>query len=703
MLAPLFALLARVRAWIFRTQESTDLDTEVETHLSLLAEDLERQGLSREDAARRARMAFGGVTQFKEAQHDRRGLPFVDALVQDVRYALRLFRREPTFTAGAVLTLAIGIGANTAVFSLLNGYLRPLPVPAPSEIVAIGGETRGDESSVRFSFSHPTLSDLRARALPFSDIFAYTPWIGGLQSDGRVSSFLFSAVTDNFFAGLALEPAAGRLFARGEGEHPGSPRLLVLGYTCWQRRFAGDRTVIGKAVRINGQAATIIGVVPRTFLGLYSGTEMDGYITLDTLSALDASQFANLFVDRDERRFTVLARLQPGVTIAQAQQAVDIAAAAIEREHPDTELNRSMRVYPERMARPFPHRALSSVVQVITVFLLGLAGLVLMLACLNVANLVFVRALSRQREMAVRAAIGASRRRLVRQSLTESLLLALAGGVTGVALGLLGRRLYVAGIDIGTDFPFAVNFDFDWRVFTYALLAMLVTALTVGVWPALRASRANPTTVLHGGGRSYSGGGRQPIRRLLIVAQVAGALTLMIVAGLFVRHLQRVKQLDLGFDPTHVLNARVDPRQAGYDDVRTSVFYRQLKERVLRWPEVQSASLAFSVPLGYFGLSETIFVDDRPLPPGDSAPSVSLNRVDGDYFSTMQIPMLEGRTFREADNAPDRRVAIVNRTMADRFWPGRSPLGHHIRFGKPGAPPWEVVGVVRDAKYVLIF
>jgi predicted permease len=703
MLTPLFVLLARVRGWIFRTQESADLDTEVEMHLSMLADDLERQGLSREEAARRARLAFGGVTQFKEEQRDRRGLPFVDSLVQDVRYALRLFRREPTFTAGAVLTLAIGIGANTAVFSLLNGYLRPLPVPSPSEIVTIGAEVRGDENGLRFTFSYPALRDLRARPLPFADIFAYTPWIGGLQADGRVSSFLFSGVTDNFFSGLRLDPAAGRLFARGEGEHPGSPRLLVLGYSCWQRRFAGDPHVVGKTVRINGQAATIIGVVPKTFLGLYSGTEMDGYITIGTLSTLDFSRGSDLFVDREAHMFTVLARVKPGVTIAQAQQAVEVAAAEIEREHPEAELNRSMRVYPERMARPFPQRVLSNVVPVITAFVLGLAGLVLMLACMNVANLLFVRALSRQREMAVRAALGASRRRLVRQSLTESLLLALTGGVAGVALGLLGQRFFVAGIDIGTDFPFAVNFAFDWRVFAYAMLAMLVTGVTVGVWPALRASRTNPSTMLHDGGRSYSGGGRQPVRRLLVVAQVAGALMLLIIAGLFVRHLQRVKQLDLGFETTHVLNARLDPHQAGYNDARTSAFYRQLEERVRRWPEVKSASFAFSVPIGYFSLSDAIYVDGRPVPPGELPPSVNFNRIDGDYFATMQIPVLEGRVFREADNAPDAHVAIVNRTMADRFWPGRSPIGQHVRFGKPNAPATEIVGVVRDAKYVLIF
>src|SRR6185295_1325307 len=250
-----------------------------------------------------------------------------------------------------------------------------------------------------------------------------------------------------------------------------------------------------------------------------------------------------------------------------------------------------MRLYPEQLARPFPQRTLSSVVPLISMFVLGLAGLVLLLACMNVANLLFVRAMSRQREMAVRSAIGASRGRLVRQSMTESLLLAIAGGAAGVLLGLLGRRLFVAGIDIGTDFPFAVNFDFDWRVFLYALAAMSVTGVFVGRGPALRASRTDARTMLHDGGHHSGGTGRQRLRRLLVVAQVAGALMLLIVAGLFVRHLQHARQLDLGFDTTHVLNVRLDPHQAGYDAARTATFYRTLEDRVRLWPEVQSASL----------------------------------------------------------------------------------------------------------------
>src|SRR6185295_3928398 len=349
MLTSLRVLIARLRGWWYRHDDADDLNVEVDTHLALLAEDYERRGFTPDEARRQARLAFGGVTQFKEDQLERRGLPMLDALIQDVSYALRLLRREPMFTAGAVLTLAIGIGANTAIFSLINGYLRPLPVPQAAEIVAIGGETRGDEQALRSALSYPTLRDLRSRPLPFSEIFAYTPWIGGLRANDRVSSFLFSAVTDNYFEGLQLHPAVGRLFVRGDGEHPGSAHLVVLGYTFWQRRFAGDPNVVNTAVRINGQNATIIGVVPKGFLGLYSGTEMDGYLTVDTLSAIEPTQFGGMLTDRNSGHFfLVFGRMLPGTTIARAQDAIDIAATEIERANPVAERNRSMRLYPEQ-------------------------------------------------------------------------------------------------------------------------------------------------------------------------------------------------------------------------------------------------------------------------------------------------------------------------------------------------------------------
>jgi predicted permease len=703
MRAHLSIVLARLRGWLFKRRDASDLDQEIETHVSLLAEELERRGMTAREAVRQAKLTFGGLTQFKEDQQDRRGLPWLDALAQDVRYALRVFRREPGFTAAAIVTLAIGIGANSAVFGLMNGYLRPLPVPAAADIVAIGGEVRGDETSLRYTLSYQGLTDLRERRLPFSDIFAYAPWVGGLRANGRVTSSLFSAVTGNFFSGLRLEPALGRFFGPGEGEHPGSPRVLVLGYSCWAQRFASDPHVVNTVARINDQPATIIGVVPKGFLGPYAGTEMDGYITIDMLALGDSSPSENLYTSRADRLFTVFGRLGPGATIEQAQRTLDVAALEIERAHPDTERNRVMRAFPERLARPFPQRMLAALIPTVTIFVLGLAALVLGLACVNVSNLVFVRALGRQREMAVRAAVGASRARLVRQSMTESLLLATAGGAAGVVLGMLAQRLFASGIDIGTDFPLAIDVGPDWRVFVYTLAAITATAVMVGLWPALRASRTDARTMLHDGSLSHTGSaGRFGARQLLVIGQVAGALLLLTLAGLFVRHLVEAKHFDLGFDATHLLNARLDTRQVGYDDSRTNTFYRELVRRVRAWPDVQSVSLASTAPLGYFRRDELVFIEGRATTT-DSAPSIGFNPVSPDYFKTMQIPMLAGRVFRDTDTGPGARVAIVNCSMAEQYWPNRTAIAKRFRLGQPDGPLWEVVGVARDSKYVLIF
>jgi predicted permease len=695
--------LSRVRGWLFKRRDAADLDQEIDTHVSLLAEQFEGRGMTRQEAVRQAKLTFGGLAQFKEEQHALRGLPWLDALVQDARYGLRVFQREPGFTAAAIVTLAIGIGANSAVFSLMNGYLRPLPVPAAADVVAIGGEVRGDETSLRYTLSYQGLADLRERELPFSDILAYAPWIGGLRAPGQVTSSLFSAVTGNFFSGLRLEPALGRFFGPSEGERPGSPRLVVLGYACWVRHFGSDPHVINTMVRIDGRSATVIGVVPKSFLGPYAGTEMDGYITIDMLASSDPSPAENLYTSRTDRIFTVFGRLKPGVTIERAQQALDVATLEIERAHPVTERNRTLRVFPERLARPFPQRTLAAVIPAVTIAVLALAALVLGLACVNVSNLVFVRALGRQREMAVRAAIGASRGRLVRQSMTESLLLAMAGGGAGVLVGMLAQRLFASGIDLGTDFPLAVDFGFDWRVFGYTLAAVTCSAVVVGLWPALRASRTDARTMLHDGGGGHAGStSRFRGRQLLVMGQVAGALLLLALAGLFVRHLVEAKQFDLGFDTTHVLNARLDPRQVGYDDSRTNTFYRDLERRVHAWPNVESVSLASHVPLGYFRSDDLVFVEGRATT-ADSAPSIGFNRVSPDYFKTMHIPLLEGRVFRETDTGPNARVAIVNGSMAHRYWPNQTAIGKRFRLGQLDGPFWEVVGVARDSKYVLIF
>lgn len=702
--------ISRVRAWVFKSRLDADFDAEIDAHLTLLAEDLQQRGLSPAEAARQARLAFGGVTQFKEQHRERAGLPFLDAALQDLRYAIRHLRQQPGYAAGAVLTLALGIGANTAVFSLLNGFLRPLPVPNPSAVVALAGERRDDTHGFQYTLSYPMLKELRARADVFSDLWAYSSWIGGMKADGVVSSFFYSGVTDNYFSGLGISPALGEWFPPGDGEHPGTDTRVVLGHSFWMKHFGGSPSVLGKIVRLNGAPATIIGVVPKSFYGLYSGTEMDGYVQLGNTGRVGEPRMQGLFTDRTARRLMVHGRLKPGVSLDQAQSVLDVIARDMEREHPVTDKDFVLRVMPERLARPFPQRVLASIIPAITGFLLALAALVLLLACMNVANLVLVQATARQREMAVRAALGASAARLVRQALTESVVLSTLGGVAGVLLGLALQSAFVSGIDIGTDFSFMVNFSFDWRVFTYALVAVVVTTVAVGVLPAIRAARADASTMLHDAGRSNSAGaGKQRMRRTLVVGQVAGSLVLLIVAGLFVRRLNEAKHLDLGFDTDRILNVRIDPEHVGYTQAKSRVFFRDLLDRVRAWPEVQSASIAFSVPMGYFSTFDQVTAEDRPLASGERAPDVFFNRVGPSYFETMGIPVLSGRGFTESDDEGTRPVAVVNQSMAARYWPGENAVGKRFSLGSkadgtPGSSaPLEVVGVVRDSKYVLLF
>jgi predicted permease len=315
-----------------------------------------------------------------------------------------------------------------------------------------------------------------------------------------------------------------------------------------------------------------------------------------------------------------------------------------------------------------------------------------------------VRATVRQREMAIRAALGSGRWRLIRQMLVESMALALAGAVAGMVLGTWASRAFAESLDLGTDLPVLLDFSFDWRVFLYAMTAALLTGIFVGVWPALRASRTDAAAALHEGGRANSGGvARQRARSLLVVGQVAGSFVLLIGAGLFVRSLQNAERVDLGFQPDQILNATLDPYWAGYDVQRTKDFYRELGRRVRAWPEVRSASFAFSVPLSYYSAGMPVFVDGRPVNAGEQAPVIGANFIDGDYFDTMQIPILRGRRFQESDSETAPAVAIVNQTMADRLWPNEDPIGKRFHVRTPDSPLVEVVGVARNGKYLAVF
>jgi predicted permease len=432
---------------------------------------------------------------------------------------------------------------------------------------------------------------------------------------------------------------------------------------------------------------------------------MDGYLPLNALH--DGATRDRLFGDRTARWLTVLGRMRPDVDIAEAQAAAAVAARQMERQYPDANAGIGVRVIPEPRARPEPAGLMGDAERSdrpAEVLLLSLAALVLLLACVNVANLLFVRATARQRELAVRAAVGASRGRLVRQALAETAALALLGAAAGLVLGTLASRALERAIALPAYFSVSLDFGLHWRVFAYTFIAATVTVILCGIWPARRASSAHAGAALRDGGRQTSGGpAHQRLRSLLAAGQIAGSFVLLIVAALFVRDLRRTAQLDLGFEPDGLVNVWMDPQWAGYDEPRTEHFYEDLERRVRALPGVESVSMAFSIPMGYYRSSNAVSVDGRLPPPGEQPPGVSRNYVGVSYFDTMQIPIVSGRAFSAADDEHAPAVAIINEAMARRFWPNQEPVGSRFRGDGPGSPWLEVVGVARDSKYVTLW
>jgi macrolide transport system ATP-binding/permease protein len=619
----------------------------------------------------------------------------MNGLFQDFRYALRQLRKNPGITAVVVITLALGIGANTAVFSLINGFLiRPLPVPSPGQLVALAIEEKNSPLGA-LGFSYPEFAAFRQQAGNSCEVFgqalAGSP---GLTVDGRTDRVSMTAVTSNYFSGLGVTPALGRLILPSEGERPGEPAVIVLGYSFWLKRFGGDPGVIGKQVRVDGKPVEIIGVVPKEFHGSFSPFELDSYVPLSTIFPSGAG--SNLWTDRNLRPILAMGRLKSGISLTQAQSLFDVISRRLASEYPASDRGFSVRVIPERLSRPIPYA--NKPFLIISALFLVLSAIVLLLACTNVVNILMARASSRMREMAIRTALGGSRWRLVRQLLTETMLLAILGGAGGVFLGLWANQLS-AFIRV-PDMPLQLASRFDWPVFTYAFAAVLFTAMLAGLSPALNASRADVNAVLHqGGNNNSSSAGRPRTRGDLMVAQVAGSLALLIVAGLFVRSLQHAEHMDLGFDPRHVLNVTLDPQENNYNEAQTKEFYRELESKIKALPGIESASLASSVPITSFPSKQRVFVEGQHLPPDHLPSPILFDRVDADYFKTMDMPLLRGRGFSESDGEAAPLVAIVNQTMASQLWPREAPIGKRFSTKGESGPFGEVVGIVKDSKY----
>ncbi len=618
----------------------------------------------------------------------------MQTLRQDIRFSIRMLLKSPAFTVIAILTLALGIGANSAIFSIANVFLfRPLPVKDADRLAVISVQSSANADPDRVSYLD--FLDYKQQSTVFTDMTAYVLDLVGLGAGGRADRVIVAEVPSNFFSMLGIRPAVGRLIVPGEGDQPRTGNVIVLGYSYWKKRFAGDPGIVGRSVSFDGHDVTVIGVVDKQFHGPYAIVEMDVYAPIG-MNGIGTNSSA-LFTDRADRELLVLGTLKPGVTPHQAQVALQVITRRLAEQYPRSNLGHVVRVFPERIARPEPSAA-DSLPLIATVFLV-LVGLVLMVACINVANLLLARSSSRQKEIAIRASMGATRIRLIRQMLTESVLLAVAGGASGALLGWWACKALEQLRPLG-DFPIRFGFTFDWRVFGYVAGIAAASGILAGLAPALRTSRSNLNETLREGGRGLigEGGRRHGLRNTLVIAQVAGSIVVLAAAGLFFRSLTRAESIDLGYDPHNVLDVGLNPELQNYDRPRSESFFRELLRRVKSIPGVESATLAYSVPLGYYSTGGSVYVEGQVFDPASRALGANYNIVDPAFFSTMRTPIVSGRAFTDQDTGSSQLVAVINQSMAGHLWPNQDSLGRRFSYKGEKGPFVTVVGVARNAK-----
>jgi len=714
-------LLYRLRALFRRESMEAELDEELRAHLEHQVEKLVQSGFPVGAARRRARLEFGGVDQVKEECRDARGVRFIETMTQDLRYSLRTLARNPAFTTVTVLTLALGIGVNTAIFSLINAVmLKSLPVRQPEQLVlfqwasrefpvmvpSLRGSSKPDKYGqfTSTSFTYAAFEETRASNKVLSGICAFAD-SGRLNLivGGQAGLAEADLVSGDCFSTLGVQPILGRLLEPAD-DRPEAPRAAVISYGYWRRRFGGDASVVSKSVVLNDVPFTIVGVSPPEFFGVQPGRSVDLWLPLHAASQV----LPDLEWSRTNWWLLMMGRLKPGVSQSEAlanlqvifRQSVTAGVKSLpkEAEIPHLELesgSKGLDSLRSEFSQPL-------------FILMTVVGLVLLIACANVANLLLERAASRRREIAVRLALGAGRGRLIRQLLTESLTLSATGGAAGLLLAFWASNLLVVMMSSGTDrIDLHVRPDLYVLVFTAAL--SVLTALLVGLAPALRGTSVNLTPALKAGPTGAGGkprrfaGLRFGLAKGLVVAQVAISLVLLVGAGLFVRTLANLENENIGFDRRNLLLFAIDPTQQGYKGVRLARFYEELQGRLKAIPGVRSVSLSMH-PLLKGEISVWGLVLDDYVPPprpgrNDNAIDVHVNKVGPDFFATMGIPLLLGRTIQPEDTATSPMVVVVNEAFAHKYLEGQSPVGRRAGWEGEGRSKIEIVGVVKDTRY----
>jgi putative ABC transport system permease protein len=698
-------LLFRLRALFRRDTVESEADAELRFHFEQQVEKHLKSGLSREEAVRRARIQFGGHEQIKEEIREARGVNLIETLFQDIRYGLRILGRTPVISCVAVLSLALGIGANTAIFSLIDTVmLRLLPVQKPEELLQVGiRNPRSPKDEPNPTFTNPLWEELRNRQDVFSGIFSWSLTQFDLAQGGTVHDVNGLFASGEYFSTLGVRPAAGRLIT-GTDDKRGCPGVAVLSYGFWQDHYGGTQEAIGSSLSLDNHIFNVIGVSAPGFFGLEVGNKFDVAIPVCAAEIFDGPK------SRLDRRswwwLSVAGRSKPGVSLDQVKAGLGVVspqvfAAALpqdwEPKYQENFLKRSFAGVPAATGTSRVRRQFTEPLNI----LMGVVGLVLLIACANIASLMLARASARHREIAVRKALGASRARLIRQLLTECVLLSTAGALLGIFFARWGSSLLVRYISTGNNKVF-LDLSFDWRVLSFTAGVAVLTGLLFGVLPAFRSTRVSLTSAMKGS-QAVDGESRTKFRpgKWIVASQVALSLVLLLASGLFLRSLVKLVTLDAGFDRNNVLLVHANLHTAKVPLEQQPAMFDEVESRLRTLPGVVSASRSVMTPVSNFIWNNLLKVDAPNAPKGDAALAY-FNYISPRYFGTLRTPLVAGRNFNDGDTKTAVLVAIVNQTLARTFFPNGDALGKYFQIqedpGKP-APPIQIVGLVKDAKY----
>jgi predicted permease len=685
------AFLHRLASLFRRRHLEADLDAELRSHLEMAVEGNLCQGMSPEQAHRRALLDLGGIEQTKEMYREQRGLPMIETTLQDLRFGFRILRRSPGFSVMAVLCLTLGIGANAAVFSWVEGILfRPYPAVSHQEqLLALTGTARAESGPTDISW--PDLLDLQ-RSCTLIDSFIVSKIMGTTLSNGdRAEVMVGSIVSANYFDAIGVHPILGRGFEPGEDSGRNAHPVTVISFQLWQGRFKGDPQIIGKTQRLNNVEHTIVGVMPDGFYGTFVGWAVQFWVPASMEENFEAGGYK--LEDRSARWIEAYVRLKPGVTRAQAQQEISAVARRLEADYPETNRGRGIKLWP-LWQTPFNN---SGTLLPTLEIMVAVVVFVLLITCANVGNLLLVRSFARRHEMTVRLAIGAGRGRLLKQLLTEGLILSAFGAAGGLVATHWCSHALVLLFPARGGVAMHLPGEIDWRVLAMSAGVCLLATLVLGLVPAMQIGKIDVAAALKSDSAGVLGGGAKAWARSgLVMVQVSLSFVLLVGAGLLLQSLQKIRNTSPGFSTHEVLDTAVNLVPAGYDAQRAQNFQDELLERVKALPGVESAAFARMTPLSYRSFSSTPIAVDGYQHPSEEQPTVQYNEVGPDYFVTMGIPLLSGREFTRADDEKAALVAVVNETMAAQYWRGRNPIGERVQVeGR-----WmQVVGVAMDSKY----